>query len=299
MDVRIGTSGWSYPSGYGSWKGIFYPKRWKGDELAYYAERFPAVEVNSTFYRVPAAETAKSWVARTPPGFRFTVKLFQKFTHPEMWARQEGGGPPTITEGDVAAMRRVLDALGEAGKLGALLVQYAEHVHHTPEHHARLVRTLDAFRDYPMAVELRHESWLTPHLRDTLGHFRAGLARIDEPYFSNLRDPGIPEASVEYWRFHGRNAAQWRARDAGAQRYDYLYTSGEIDELASGIEEFVDRKLEGLAFFNNHPHGKAAANAIELAERMGLALPYGKFSNMADTFPTLREIVGGGGTLPL
>src|SRR5918992_519886 len=86
-DLRIGTSGWSYPTGEGTWNGIFYPpkKAKKFDELAYYAERFDTVEINSTFYRTPAVNVTKSWATRTPKNFEFSLKLYQKFTHPKMF----------------------------------------------------------------------------------------------------------------------------------------------------------------------------------------------------------------------
>ena len=94
-DLRIGTSGWSYPTGEGTWNGIFYPpkrrppaaaaRQGKFDELAYYAERFDTVEINSTFYRTPAVNVTKSWAARTPKNFEFSLKLYQKFTHPKMF----------------------------------------------------------------------------------------------------------------------------------------------------------------------------------------------------------------------
>src|SRR5437899_9956534 len=88
-DVRIGTAGWNYPSGKGTWNGVFYPKpRPKGfDELAVYAEHFDTVEVNSTFYGQPRAEVTRGWVDRTPRGFEFSLKLYQKFTHPSMFKK--------------------------------------------------------------------------------------------------------------------------------------------------------------------------------------------------------------------
>ena len=88
MHPRIGTSGWHYPSGRGTWNGIFYPgprDRGRGfDELAFYAERFNTVEINATFYGQPRANVTGGWVRRTPPGFDFAVKLYQKFTHPTL-----------------------------------------------------------------------------------------------------------------------------------------------------------------------------------------------------------------------
>src|SRR5437899_12807288 len=86
-NLRVGTSGWNYPSGKGTWNGVFYPKpRPKGfDELAFYAEHFNTVEVNSTFYGQPRAEVTRGWADRTPNDFDFSVKLYQKFTHPRMF----------------------------------------------------------------------------------------------------------------------------------------------------------------------------------------------------------------------
>src|ERR671938_1835749 len=86
-NLRIGTSGWNYPTGRGTWNGVFYPKpRPKGfDELAYYAEHFDTVEVNNTFYAQPRVDVCRGWAERTTRGFEFSVKLFQKFTHPRMY----------------------------------------------------------------------------------------------------------------------------------------------------------------------------------------------------------------------
>src|SRR6058998_2490357 len=86
-NLRIGTSAWSYPAGRGTWNGVFYPKpRPKGfDELAFYAEHFDTVEVNSTFYGQPRAEVTRGWADRTPSGFEFSIKLYQSFTHPRMF----------------------------------------------------------------------------------------------------------------------------------------------------------------------------------------------------------------------
>lgn len=287
----VGTSGWSYPSGYGKWKGVFYPNRWTGDELAYYAERFPAVEVNSSFYRLPTLDTVRGWTQRTPETFLFAVKLYRKFTHPEMYHREEGQSPE-ITPEDIAGMRGVLDMLAERGRLGAVLVQYPEFFHQHDDTTTALVRTLDAFRGYPLAVELRHPSWENARTREILGHFQAGYVRIDEPGYANFADPHAPEGTVQYWRFHGRNAAEWRKRGVGNSRYDYLYSPNEMDTLSESVERLLDPLRKGFAFFNNHPNGQAAANALEMAARLGLPLSYRKFTHLAESFPHLRSFTG-------
>jgi len=288
--VYIGTSGWSYPSGYGKWSGIFYPPRCKGDELAYYAERFPAVEVNSTFYRLPDAPMARSWVERTPKEFRFTLKLFRKFTHPRFYAREEGQ-PPEITTADVAAMRETLDLLAENDRLGALLVQYPDFFYRNEANIASLAQTLGHFRRYPLVVELRNKSWQHPAARELLAESGAAVASIDEPFFNNL-EMEAPDESLRYWRFHGRNTAEWRRRGAGSHRYDYLYTPDEVDELADLIARHIHPDRPTFIFFNNHPGGQAAANAVSLSKRLKMPLDYAKFSNLAETFPFLKSITG-------
>ena len=291
MMIYLGTSGWSYPSGYGKWSGIFYPPRWSGDELAYYAERFTAVEVNSSFYRLPGAATARSWVERTPAGFRFTVKLFRKFTHPEFYAREEGASPEISAE-DVAGMRAALDALATEGRLGAALIQYPDFFFRNEANAAALSRTLDYFRDYPLAVELRNRSWQNSATDELLASYRATFARIDEPFFRNLGVPAASAESVSYWRFHGRNTAGWRKPGAGARRYDYLYTSDEVDELADAVARHLQPDRPMYLFFNNHPGGQAAANAVSLAKRLKMPLDYAKFAHLATLFPQLKSITG-------
>lgn len=113
MPLRIGTSGWNYPAGKGTWNGVFYPlpeDRPRGfDELRFYSERFNTVEVNSTFYGQPRANATLAWATRTPPDFEFAVKLFQKFTHPNLSFDR---GP--VTQADVDAFRGGIDPLAAA-----------------------------------------------------------------------------------------------------------------------------------------------------------------------------------------
>ena len=106
--IRVGTSGWNYPSGKGTWNGIFYPgRRPRGfDELRYYAEHFDTVEVNSTFYHVPAPELTQRWLDRTPPEFLFSIKLYQKFTHPDMYLARNGVTDWNLSAGDFDEFRR-------------------------------------------------------------------------------------------------------------------------------------------------------------------------------------------------
>src|SRR4029077_20207566 len=170
-DLRIGTSGWNYPSGRGTWNGIFYPPsrgRSKGfDELAFYAEHFNTVEVNSTFYGQPRAEVCRGWAQRTPAGFEFSIKLYQKFTHPKMFKEAFVRGIPSgeggqalldelarPNESDLDAFRSGIEPLAASGKLGALLAQFPPSFKVSPASRDYLQWLLHAFQDYRVAVEL-------------------------------------------------------------------------------------------------------------------------------------------------
>src|SRR4051812_24578132 len=141
-ELRIGTSGWNYPSGSGTWNGVFYPPRRRRaktfDELSFYAEHFNTVEVNSTFYGQPRAEVTRAWAARTPADFAFSIKVYQKFTHPRMFRERLTAGVPDDARGeaalldalarpnaaDIDAFRKGIDPLASSGRLGALLAQF-------------------------------------------------------------------------------------------------------------------------------------------------------------------------------
>src|SRR5690349_6746275 len=113
MAIHIGTSGWNYPTGRGTWNGVFYPARrtWAFDELAYYAEHFDTVEVNSTFYRPPSPGQTTTWLRRTPETFVFSVKLYQKFTHPDMYLARDGVKDWDVTTGDLDEFRAGVDPI--------------------------------------------------------------------------------------------------------------------------------------------------------------------------------------------
>ncbi len=288
-NIYIGTSGWSFPTGYGKWKGIFYPPKWSGDELRYYSDRFNAVEVNSSFYRPLNVEMAKSWVERTPADFQFAVKLYSKFTHPDLYQKTQKASP-AITAGDVQVARAPLDILMTNGRFAALLIQYPEFFQLSQKNISTLHQTMEQFKKYPIAVEIRHPSWQVSQTYDLLAHYGAALARIDEPYFNNFNE--VSTGKFEYWRMHGRNKEQWRAKDAGMSKYDYLYTPEEIEEIASLLGKYGDPQNRRYSFFNNHPNGKAVVNAVELAYQTNQQTPFVKFTHMADKYPDLKKITG-------
>ena len=287
--IRIGTSGWNYPSGKGTWNGVFYPKpRPKGfDELAFYAERFDTVEVNSTFYGQPRADVTRSWAERTPPGFEFSVKLFQKFTHPRMYAERIVKSLPKdaagsselvsalidVNEADLDEFRRGIAPLADAGKIGALLAQFPPSFKDTPQSREAVARLLEAFRDYPVAVELRHKSW-SDAIDGTLALLnssKAAWVQIDEPKFRlSIRQNYLPNVDGFYYmRLHGRNAANWWKHDKSEDRYDYLYSAEELApfvETAKAVKQLVKKMY---LYTNNHFSAKSIANAAMIKAQLG------------------------------
>ena len=236
--IRIGTSGWNYPSGRGTWNGVFYPAKGQRrsasgfDELSYYAEHFDTVEVNSTFYRVPDPSVTQRWVERTPSRFEFSIKLYQKFTHPKMFRAASRTDDVTVDTADVDLVRRAIDPLRRADKLGALLAQFPPSFKNDASTQAYLEWLLTAFTDCSVAVELRHRSWsddvgATLTLLNSLG---AAWVQIDEPKFRfSIAQNFLPNVGgLYYMRLHGRNADRWWRHDRAEDRYDYLYSSTEL-----------------------------------------------------------------------
>jgi uncharacterized protein YecE (DUF72 family) len=265
--IYIGTSGWSYPKGEGTWKGHFYPPG-KLDELACYSRFFNTVEVNSSFYRPPNPGYAASWVKRTPPGFRFAVKLWQKFTHPEMYRRATGEAA-AIELRDVELFLESLRPLQQAGKLGALLAQFPPGFRNDDYGRQHLKAVMRHFGDCNLAVELRHRSWSDD--ADTAALLRENntcWVRIDEPQFASSIAADLPLTSgTAYFRFHGRNAADWWQGDSES-RYRYLYSPEEIAELSRKVKA-AGAKLT-FAFFNNHWQGYAPRNAVDMKQHLQL-----------------------------
>ncbi len=304
-DIRIGTSGWSYPKGKGTWNGIFYPlaqkskgpsrSKEKFDELAFYAEHFNTVEINSTFYRVPAPETAAGWARRTPRNFEFSLKLFQKFTHPEMFEKATGGDPFDLGQKDVDEFRAAIDPLASAGKLGALLAQFPPSFKNEPNSRGYLEWLLEAFKGYLVAVELRHRSWSddpaeTLEILNTLG---AAWAQIDEPKFrTSIRQSLMPNLRTFYYlRLHGRNAAQWWKHDKSEDRYNYLYSPDELEPFAEAAETASRKVRKAYLYTNNHFSAKSVANAAILKHQLGQPVPGEYPQAFVEAYPDLEGIV--------
>jgi uncharacterized protein YecE (DUF72 family) len=277
--VYIGTSGWSYPKGAGTWDGVFYPKHLADkDKLAFYAQFFNTVEINSSFYRPPNQYAARAWAEKVPDGFRFTAKLWQKFTHPKMF-EQATGQTWRVNEDDFSAFAEGVEPLAAAGKLGVLLAQFPTSFRPdagTLEYLEQLVRKLKA-ANFPLAVELRHREWTESEQTSAIRRFMEEQAvawvMIDEPRFkTSIRHVPLT-SSVAYFRFHGRNYKNWWRHGESEDRYNYLYTADEQREIATDVREVAARTRDTYAFYNNHFGAKAIVNAAQLQMLLERPLP--------------------------
>ncbi len=269
--IYIGTSGWSYPKGEGTWNGYFYPPGTKS-ELEFYNRFFNTVEVNSSFYRPPNPGFVANWAKRTPAGFLFTVKLWQKFTHPGMY-RESSGEEAVISNEDINMFRQSLEPLVGAGKMGALLAQFPPSFKNNAYGQQILGAIARHFGRYRLAVELRDKSWSDdPRTADFLKANNISWVQIDEPKFSSSIAAEVPLTSdMAYFRFHGRNAIDWWRGNAET-RYKYLYSGTEIDELAEKVKKAAQQSSVTFAFFNNHWKAFAPHNANDLLKALQLPL---------------------------
>jgi uncharacterized protein YecE (DUF72 family) len=262
--VWIGPAGWDYAD----WQGVVYPARApKGfDRLGFLARYFDAVEINSTFYGPPRAETVRAWLTHVAgqPRFRFTAKLWRRFTH-------ERGA--AWTAGDVRAVRDGFDALAASGRLGAVLLQFPWSFRRDDAAEEWLRDLFATFSAYPLVLEVRHTSWNSAEVLADLAARGVGLVNVDQPLFRESIAPAAHvTAGVGYVRLHGRNYQQWfRSRATAAERYDYFYPEAELRPWVARIAEMAARPdvREVYAIANNHHLGKAPANAGMIKGMLG------------------------------
>jgi uncharacterized protein YecE (DUF72 family) len=280
--IRIGPAGWSYKD----WEGIVYPpkKGSKFDPLAYLAEMFDTIELNNTFYRPPTPQMGKSWVRRvqSKQAFRFTVKLYRNFTH----SRE------SLTETDEGVFKKGVEPLAESGRLGALLLQFPYSFHNTEENRGYVQRLAGQFKDYPLVLEVRHASWDRAPAYQFLRELQIGFCNIDQPQVSYSIGPTKKVTGrIGYLRLHGRNEKEWFREDAGRDaRYDYLYNEFELFEITERIRQIAKEAEETYVITNNHYHGKAVCNALELKGKLGeknLKVP----EVLREHYPQLKEII--------
>ncbi len=282
--MRVGPAGWNYRD----WEGIVYPRApgKSFDPLAFLADYFDTVEINSSFYAPPRVKTASSWARRVHnnPRFRFTAKAWQRISHE--W--KDASGASTAAACD--QIRSSMDPLAKTGVLGALLLQFPWSFRFTEENLDYLGNLFRLLHQFSLVLEVRHGSWDQERTHAFLREFGIAFCNVDQPVIGNSLGPSARvTARLGYFRLHGRNYGNWFMEDAGRDaRYDYLYSKAEIRELAGMIRIIRQGADETYVVTNNHFRGQALVNALEILEEID-ARPPAVPPLLANAYPQLTR----------
>jgi len=246
VSYRFGCSGWDYEE----WIGPFY-RTSQQSKLAAYSAVFDTVEINSSFYRMPTKGMVLGWTRYSPDGFRFAAKVPQTVTHEKLLS--------TAAERELREFAEVMTPLKDAGKLGPLLLQLPPRLRFTEKTIRPFLGLLP--RELPWALEPRHKTWMVPEAFDLLREFSVAYTIVDEP----LLPPDVHvTAEFAYFRWHGHGRDPW---------YDYHYSLPQLREWAPRVQEVAGRAKEVYGFFNNHFHGYAPENCLQVLEMLGVLTP--------------------------
>ena len=292
-NVKVGVAGWAYKD----WQGIVYPPTLKASaRVEYLAQYFDLIEINTSFYGHIKPAVGKLWcrmAASANPGFVFTAKLNRAFTHSPV-AVLEPTSAKTIrpAPSDEEDAKAGYDALAAEGMLGALLAQFPISFKCTDENRAYVEQLARRFRAYPLVLEIRHASWNAPEVLAWIQGLDVGLCNIDQPLLGRALRPSAHATSViGYIRLHGRNYKQWFAETNVRDRYDYLYSSEELEKWKERALEVAGKAETTYVVANNHNLGKAAVNALELVamiEARKVQAP----PTLVSHYPELKALTG-------
>lgn len=246
--IKIGTSGWSYKE----WEGVFYPNS-KTSKLTYYSKIFDTAEIDSTFYANPAKGVVLGWVRNTPPHFEFAMKLPQVITHKKKLNLKLG------VETDLNTFLDLIKPVDEANKMGPLLIQLP------PSFDTSKKDILESFLkvlpdDQLFAVEFRNKSWLDDgEVHSLLGKYNVANTIVDEPL---LPVDAALTAEFAMIRWHGLGERIW---------YDYEYSDEQVENWVPQIKEISAKVKKVYGYWNNHFHGFATENGLQLLQKLGFA----------------------------
>ena len=289
--ILIGTSGFSYPD----WHGTVYPKdlkKRKIHELEFLSEFFDFCEINNSFYRPVSPEVARKWCqyVRNNKEYQFTAKLTEVFSHAPGRDKKKSSSAETIkyTPQDVEDAKKGFQPIADSGRLGALLLQFPISFKYTEGNWDHLIDVLHLFREYPMAVEVRHKTWADPLVLKALREENVTFCNIDQIRLGEtLEGTNLVTGPLAYLRLHGRSKQWFTAKNRDA-RYDYLYSKESLQKIKGKIEEMVAQADVTYVAANNHPRGQAAANAVELKSLLSgekIKAP----ETLVKTYPELEE----------
>ncbi|MDO8615908.1 MAG: DUF72 domain-containing protein [Dehalococcoidia bacterium] len=278
----------------------WYPPAAKSPEerLRYYSERFPIVEVDSTYYAIPSERNPQAWVERTPADFVFDVKSYGLFTQhgaavAALPREMKEALPPGLREkrnvyykdlppemGE-ELWRRFVDVLlpmDSAGKLGVVLFQFPPWFAPSSAHREYILECRERLGQYRMAVEFRHGMWMAEEAdRERTLRFLAENALVyvcvDEPqgFKSSVPPVMAVTAPVAVLRMHGHNSEMWTKKaTTAAERFDYLYSADELREWAPKVRDLARDAREVHVLMNNCHRDYSVRNAREIGEMLGV-----------------------------
>jgi uncharacterized protein YecE (DUF72 family) len=249
--VFLGTSGWSYKE----WVGPFYTKEDKS-LLRAYTKVFRTVEIDSTFYRYPSKGMVMGWTKYTPEGFVFTAKLPQLITHEKKLDLSQG------VEEDLQRFVEVMEPLWLSGKLGCMLRQLPPRLTYQLKEMEAFLKILPT--QVRFAVEFRDHSWMRQETWTLLEKYKVAYTVVDEP----LLPPEVHVTSnIAYFRWHGRGTRPW---------YNYRYPAEELEPWIPKFKETTRKVDKVYGYFNNHYHGYAVENCLQVLEMLGIQTPQQK-----------------------
>jgi len=287
--ILVGTSSWADPGFVEEWYPPGMPAR---ERLPWYAERFEAVELNSSFYAVPDPGTVERWVRSTPDRFTFDVKLHRLLSRhaadlkslppdlrDEVETNQRGRVllTPELERAMAESIKDAVASLEHAGKLGAYLLQLTPAF--SPDRHslAELDGLIEVFAPRTVAVELRHRGWVSEkRAEDTFSYLSergAAFVAVDAPREAHV--PIMPPVdavttdSLAYIRMHGRNAEGYMHGKTVAERFGWEYTDEELEEIAGRVRAMAEQAHEVHAMFNNNRGMDAPSAASRFRELIG------------------------------
>ncbi len=267
MGILIGPAGWAYKD----WDGIVYPPGLKRSQhpAEYLAQYFDLIEINTSFYAPVKPEHAKLWcrkVGEVNPGFKFTAKLYKSFTHaPGGVVQSTSAATLDPTDQDEDQVREGFDVIAAEGKLGAVLAQFPISFRNTFENRDYLELLIRRFIEYPLAVEVRHDSWNNEGILRYFTEKGVSFCNIDQPALgASIRPTEHVTSRFAYVRLHGRNYQQWFEHEHAHDRYNYLYNEQELAKWKTKVENIAGKAEVTFVVANNHFEGKAAVNSLQL-----------------------------------
>ncbi|MFH1625018.1 MAG: DUF72 domain-containing protein [Pseudomonadota bacterium] len=269
-NIKVGTSGFQFQD----WKGKVYPATIQNrDMLPFYEKElgFDTVEVNYTYYQLPSRKTSEGMIRKTSDKFEFVVRSHKEMTH-DIWEDKTRKG--FKDNGQVfARFKEGLVPMTESGRLGCVLIQFPSFFWPKKDNFEYMKLCQERLEGIPLVIEFRNRSWVGESTFRFLQENELGFCVVDEPELPRLM-PLIPRSTsdIAYMRLHGRNTNWFDA--SREERYNYLYTEGEVRSFLPYVESLSEGKVRTFVFFNNCHAGFAAKNGLMMKKMLAIIEEY-------------------------